>query len=572
MATLSNHVFYSDGNAGASAVVGFVDHVNRLVRYDLNLDSGEQGSEIHVLFDESDQSSIVVGDENAEHLRQFQKLNNEMSFYFAITTEADAFTNAGYDDIARATGKAWFEPYRDDKHFKVTCDGDVLLYPDTQYYLWIFPGFSEKGNETWGYVGWGNYLTITVDVSGTVQSYTVEYDASGGSGAPESQTKDHGRDLTLSSTIPTRKGHSFLGWATAAEGEVAYQPGDTYATDAAVTLYAVWKVNQYTDTFDPNGGTGGGSFTGDYGSSYTAPIATRPGYLINGWWSAKTGGSKVANPGQTITHNASNDTAYAHWNIRTYTISCDPNGGVFQGSEQATQLTTKLHSGSIASIGTAEKGITTEEWAVNLDPNGGSCPVEKVVSGGTVAHTFTGWYDQNGNRVYDANGNCVEGQFWQEGKWIYDNDLQISAWYRKAPVEFMPVELPRPERAGYRFLGWAMDPQNQEGISGNYVPQSENVTLYAIWEVLVVEMPRLMALVYARGRFRPYRVLVDGKPYMLRLETRPTPLAATYDGKGKVTLRGDVFAIYDGAGKVRLAGAVKVTYENGKVTIKGGTK
>ena len=50
MATLSNHVFYSDGNAGASAVVGFVDHVNRLVRYDLNLDSGEQGSEIHVLF------------------------------------------------------------------------------------------------------------------------------------------------------------------------------------------------------------------------------------------------------------------------------------------------------------------------------------------------------------------------------------------------------------------------------------------------------------------------------------------------------------------------------------------
>lgn len=578
MATLSNPIFYQSGNSGASAVVSFESMQNRVVRYDLNLDSGEQASHINVLFDE-DSGSISIG----SGADQFTKINAELSFYFAISTDPEAFANAGYGDISSATGKADFALYRGsvangDAHYKVTCDADIALYSDTQYYFWVFPGFSNAtgGNGTWGWVWWGRSLTITTTLSGVAATYTVAYDAAGGSREPEDQTKNHGEDLVLSDMVPTKKGHSFLGWAITAGGEVAYQPGDTYATDAAVTLYAVWKVNQYTDTFDPNGGTGGGSFAGDYGSSYTAPTATRPGYLISGWWSATTGGSKVANPGQTITHNANNDTAYAQWKVRTYTISCNPNGGAFQGSEQATQLTTKLHSGSIASIGAAEKGITTEEWAVNLDPNGGSCLAEKVVTGGTVAHIFAGWYDKQGNRVYDENGDCVEGIYWQSGKWVYDDDLQMSAWYRKDPVEFTPVELPKAERAGYRFLGWSADPQDQETVDDSYVPQSEGITLYAVWEALTVEATRAQVLVYARGRFRPYRVLVKSgntvTPCILRLETRPTPLTATHDGAGTVTLHGNVSAIYEGNGTVRLVGASVAKYEDGTVTIKGGIR
>ena len=74
------------------------------------------------------------------------------------------------------------------------------------------------------------------------RTYTVSYNANGGSGAPASQTKTYGVNLTLSSTIPTRAGYAFKGWATSSTGAVAYQAGGTYTANSAVTLYAVWEL------------------------------------------------------------------------------------------------------------------------------------------------------------------------------------------------------------------------------------------------------------------------------------------------------------------------------------------
>lgn len=574
MASLSNPIcFYRniDGSVGVYeskrlGVENSTTHNANYLRYQLDIDPGESGTHMAFQIGGGDGNSLWLIDDKGDGT-----ISTDGSIFRCVISDDE---NA-YRDVSNTPEGFPLLIAKENGHYMVKSKEDEpvahLLFPGKTYYLWLYHKYENyREHYCSNQLGWVAAPYISLTLSGVAATYTVAYDAAGGSGEPEGQTKNHGEDLVLSDMVPTKKGHSFLGWAIKAGGEVAYQPGDTYATDAAVTLYAVWQVNQYTDTFDPNGGTGGGSFTGDYDSSYTAPSATRPGYLISGWWSAKTGGSKVANPGQTITHNANNDTAYAQWKVRTYTISCNPNGGVFQGSEQATQLTTKLHSGSIASIGTAEKGITTEEWAVNLDPNGGSCPVEKVVTGGTVAHIFTGWYDQQGNRVYDENGDCVEGKYWQSGKWAYDDDLQISAWYRKDPVEFTPVKLPKAERAGYRFLGWSADPQDQETVDDSYVPQSEGITLYAVWEALVVAVPPARILVYARGRFRPYRVLVNGKPYMVRLGTRTTTLTVTHDGNGTVTIRGNVSVTHDGNGNVTLSGVVLTAYEDGVATIKGG--
>ena len=74
------------------------------------------------------------------------------------------------------------------------------------------------------------------------RTFTVSYNANGGSGAPASQTKTYGVNLTLSSTIPTRAGYAFKGWATSSTGAVAYQAGGTYSANSAVTLYAVWEL------------------------------------------------------------------------------------------------------------------------------------------------------------------------------------------------------------------------------------------------------------------------------------------------------------------------------------------
>lgn len=147
-------------------------------------------------------------------------------------------------------------------------------------------------------------------------SYTVSYNANGGSGAPGSQTKWYGTNLTLSSTRPSRTGYSFQGWATSASGGVAYQPGASYSANAGVTLYAVWKANTYTVSYNANGGSGQpGNQTKTYGVNLTLSSTrpTRPNYNFLGWSTSPTG-SVQYNPGSTYTSNSS-VTLYAIWQL-----------------------------------------------------------------------------------------------------------------------------------------------------------------------------------------------------------------------------------------------------------------
>lgn len=74
-------------------------------------------------------------------------------------------------------------------------------------------------------------------------SYSVSYNANGGSGAPSSQTKWYGSNLTLSSVKPTRSGYIFKGWNTSSTATTAsYQPGASYTINSSITLYAVWEL------------------------------------------------------------------------------------------------------------------------------------------------------------------------------------------------------------------------------------------------------------------------------------------------------------------------------------------
>ncbi len=82
------------------------------------------------------------------------------------------------------------------------------------------------------------YLSLTIPA---LKHYTVAYNANGGSGAPNSNTKWYGQTLTLRAGIPTRTGYKFKGWATSPTGAVKYQPLGKYTANASATLYAVWE-------------------------------------------------------------------------------------------------------------------------------------------------------------------------------------------------------------------------------------------------------------------------------------------------------------------------------------------
>lgn len=114
-----------------------------------------------------------------------------------------------------------------------------------------FTGWNEAANGSG--TSWTNYInkpwtwtytkSITLFAQWKINTYTVSYNANGGSGAPGSQTKTFGQALTLSGTKPTRPNYTFKGWSTNKSAVSAeYTAGGSYYTDSSVTLYAVWEL------------------------------------------------------------------------------------------------------------------------------------------------------------------------------------------------------------------------------------------------------------------------------------------------------------------------------------------
>lgn len=114
-----------------------------------------------------------------------------------------------------------------------------------------FTGWNEAANGS--STSWTNYInkpwtwtytkSITLFAQWKINTYTVSYNANGGSGAPGSQTKTFGQALTLSGTKPTRPNYTFKGWSPNKSAVSAeYTAGGSYYTDSSVTLYAVWEL------------------------------------------------------------------------------------------------------------------------------------------------------------------------------------------------------------------------------------------------------------------------------------------------------------------------------------------
>lgn len=165
-------------------------------------------------------------------------------------------------------------------------------------------------------VGGVMYASTTFSIP-ALASYIVAYNANGGSGAPSSQRKWYGKSLTLSSTIPTRTGYAFSGWATSASGSVAYTAGASYTANATVTLYAKWVAHTYTVQYNANGGSGApGKQTKSYGTALklSSTIPTRTNYRFLGWATSASATTATYAAGGSYTTNAA-VTLYAVWEL-----------------------------------------------------------------------------------------------------------------------------------------------------------------------------------------------------------------------------------------------------------------
>jgi uncharacterized repeat protein (TIGR02543 family) len=106
--------------------------------------------------------------------------------------------------------------------------------------------YTAASNGTYVGAGGGSYYvnsTLTLYAQWTIDTYTISYNAQGGTGAPSDQTKTYNVTLTLSSTIPTQTGYTFTGWNTQSNGfGTSYSAGGSYTNNVGATLYAQWTL------------------------------------------------------------------------------------------------------------------------------------------------------------------------------------------------------------------------------------------------------------------------------------------------------------------------------------------
>ena len=340
----------------------------------------------------------------------------------------------------------------------------------------------------------GDTVPADVSMLSITGDYEVIYlPGTYGTGSAVTDMKPHNNILTLRGALFTRAGYTQVGWSTVDGGEKVYGFEDVYTQNEALTLYPVWNTNKYTITFDTNGGSEIAPITQDYGTEITAPAnPTRKGYTFKGWdkeipetmpaenitvkaqWEVNqytitfdtNGGSEIApitqdygteitapdNPtrkGYTFkgwdkeiprTMPVENITVKAQWEINQYTITFDTNGGSEIApitQDYGTEITTPDNP--------TRKGYTFKGWDKEI-------PKTMLAENITVKAQ---WEINQYTITFDTNGGSEIAPITQD----YGTEIT-------APDN--------PTRKGYTFKGWDKE-----------IPKAmpaENITITARWK------------------------------------------------------------------------------------------
>lgn len=281
-------------------------------------------------------------------------------------------------DSANATKRSVHYITAKTASYTLTCTQKATLSNGKTRYFFV----SGDGKNLWfDYTG---NMSVVPDTSTDIKSYTVTFDATGGSVSQKTKSVAAGSTIGSMPT-PTRNGYIFIGWCTAKEGSGMVVNEYNFTVNQNQTLYALWQretTPTYTVTFDPNGGSvSSNSKTVTYGSNYgTLPTPTRNGYTFDGWYTSATGGNLVTS--NVTVRLTGNQTLYAHWTkntIATYTVTFDPNGGSVSPTAKTLTVGTSL-SGMPTPI---RSGYSFRGWTVTrIDPDSSTTQSTAIVSDG----------------------------------------------------------------------------------------------------------------------------------------------------------------------------------------------
>ena len=487
------YFFFNEAAQASSEVVGYENSHQRGIRYKFTIPTSRTAGATSYSFTKT--SNGHGG--GTSGLRWNYALSTDASAYLDTCAAGDGYAKAAATFSGSKTG--------------------LKLLPGTVYYLFIYPGEEKLGWYFWNYPD-GN---MTFSVDGDI-TYSVSYNANGGSGAPGNQTKTHGTSLTLSSTKPTKSSTSATGykvtfntqggsavdaitssktttytfskWNTKSDGSgTSYDSGASYTANAAATLYA-----QYTSS------TSNGAI-----KLPSAP--TKSGYTFNGWYDATSGGTKIGNAGASYTPTKA-ITLYAQWKADGYSITYTLNGGTVSGNPTSytadtatftlknptregynfagwtgSNGSTAQTSVSIAKGSTGNKSYTAnwtpKPYTISYTLNSGTVsgnPTSYTIETATFTlknptrtnYTFTGWTGSNGTTpqttVTITKGSTGDKSYtanWSQNvinytiEYNYDGGVKGSSAPTSAEVDKY-VTISNPTKSGYTFKGWSISGMN----------------------------------------------------------------------------------------------------------------
>lgn len=437
-----------------------------------------------------------------------------------FTVDTDKSTLSG---TVAPDGSLSLEVYyaRNEYSFTYIVDGVENTTPDVFYGAAIkAPADPEKTGYT--FTGWDKEIPATMparDVTVTAQfkinQYTITFVTDGGT-AVAPITQDYGTNVVVPAA-PTKTGYTFSGWDK-----------DIPATIPAenMTITALWTVNQYTITFDTDGGTDVAPITQDYGTAVAAPAApTKAGYTFAGWYKNDVAYNFTTMPAEDITLTAK-------W-------STDSHNAIFVIDGVETVVPTEF--GKVPVAPAASKfGYTFTGWD------------KELVAMGTEDVTYTAQFTANTyDAIFDANGGAfADGKTSVTVPTVFDTAIV-------APAE-------EPTRYGYTFNGW---------LPAVGTMTSEGITFTAQWKqdlsiCRIQNVTRVTPNVYGR-QVADYEVTVKGSPVKIEFAyTGGSKVYWQYDRHDPIIDLNDVEATglflikaYNAAGEEVAVGSADTDYE-----------
>ena len=360
---------------------------------------------------------------------------------------------------------------------------------------------------------------ITLYAKWNINSYTVSFNSNGGNAIDSQHINYNG--VAAQPDNPTRIGYNFAGWCSDIELTSIYNFATPVTAD--ITLYAKWAINNYTVSFESNGGSTIASQHINYNSVAMQPSnPSKTGYSFAGWYSD----IGLTSPYDFATPVTADITLYAKWTINNYTVRFESNGGSAVTDKNAEYNTsiiaptepTKIgytfsgwyNDSSLTSAYDFDTPITADitlyaKWTINnytvsFNSSGGSTitsqhidynsmTIEPATPPIKTGYTFAGWYsDIDLINAYNFM-TLVTADITLYAKWTINSytvsfnsnggstvDLQHINYNGAA------VQPDNPTRVGYTFVGWCSD----VGLTSIYnfmTLVTADITLYAKWTI-----------------------------------------------------------------------------------------